>query len=56
MPSFVEDASAAVRALGVAPVGIIWGIAHANWESAEQRDEFLSLLTQKFPDMGATQV
>lgn len=47
MPDFVSDLAAAVDHLGVTPVGIVWGIAHANWESAEQRDEFLTLLSGK---------
>lgn len=45
MPSFVEDVAAAVDALGVEPVGVIWGIGLANWSSADERDEFLALLT-----------
>lgn len=41
MPSFVEDLAAAVDALGPEHVGIVWGIALTDWESAEQRDSFL---------------
>lgn len=44
MPSFVEDVAAAVDALGVDKVGLVWGIGLTNWESAEQRDEFLRLV------------
>jgi hypothetical protein len=47
MPDFISDLSAAVDHLGVTPVGIVWGIAHTNWESADQRDEFLGLLSGK---------
>lgn len=47
MPSFVDDLSAAVDAIGVDAVGLVWGVAMAPWESAEQRDAFLSGLTGK---------
>lgn len=49
MPRFVDDVAAAVDALGVEPVGIIWGIGLTNWQSAEERDAFLSTLTGKAP-------
>jgi len=45
MPSLPEDISAAVDAVGVEPVGIIWGIGMTPWESAEQRDSFLRAIT-----------
>jgi len=45
MPSLPEHISAAVDALGVEPVGIIWGIGMTPWESAEQRDSFLRAIT-----------
>lgn len=52
MPSFYEDLGAAVEALGVQPVGIVMGIAHTRWDSAEHRDEFLKLLTEAKPSQG----
>lgn len=47
MPSLPEDIAAAVDALGVEAVGVIWGIGMTDWESAEQRDAFLSEITGK---------
>lgn len=47
MPDFVSDLAAAVDHLGVEAAGVVWGLAHVNWESAEQRDEFLSLISGK---------
>ena len=45
MPSFQEDIAAAVDALGLEKVGLIWGIGMTNWSSADERDQFLNLLT-----------
>jgi len=45
MPSLPEDIAAAVDALGVEPVGIIWGIGMTDWDSPEQRDSFLAEIT-----------
>jgi len=47
MPDFVSDLAAAVDHLGVEAVGVVWGVAHADWESAEQRDEFLRSISGK---------
>lgn len=47
MPRFVDNIAAAVDALGVEAAGIVWGISQSDWESDEQRDEFLMRLTQK---------
>lgn len=44
---FVDDLAAAVDALGVEPVGIVWGIANTQWASPEDRDEFLRIITAK---------
>lgn len=44
MPSFIEDVAAAVDALGVEAVGVVYGIGMTKWDSAEQRDEFLKLI------------
>lgn len=46
MPAFVEDIAAAVDALGIDKVGLIWGTGITNWESAEQRDLFLKGITE----------
>jgi hypothetical protein len=42
---FVNDIAAAVDALGVEPVGVVYGIGMTYWESDQQRDEFLELIT-----------
>jgi hypothetical protein len=47
MPSLPEDIAAAVDALGVEPVGVIFGIGLTDWESAEQRDAFLNEIVGK---------
>ncbi len=47
MPSFQEDAAAAVRAFGIEKVGWIWGVANTPWDSAEQRDAFLADMTRQ---------
>lgn len=47
MPAFVDDLAAAVDALGVEKIGLVWGIAQTNWESAEQRDQFLRTIKAK---------
>lgn len=47
MPRFVDNIAAAVDALGVEAAGIVWGIGQSDWESDDQRDEFLARLTQK---------
>ena len=46
MPRFEDNIAAAVDALGVQPVGIIWGIAQTPWESDQERDQFLDLITR----------
>lgn len=45
-PSFIENVSAAVDKLGVESVGIILGIGKTNWESSEQRDNFLNTIAK----------
>lgn len=42
MPRLEEDIAAAVAALGVENVGLVWGIGTHNWTSAEERDGFLA--------------
>lgn len=46
MPSFAEDIAAAVDAVGIEKVGLIWGVGMTPWESAEQRDAFLADVTR----------
>lgn len=47
MPKFVEDLQAAVDALGDTEPGMLMGIALASWDSADQRNAFLTELTKK---------
>jgi hypothetical protein len=47
MPEFIEDLQAAVDALGDLEPGMLLGVALTPWDSAEQRDAFLSELTKK---------
>lgn len=47
MPNFVDDLQAVVDAIGPDHPGVAFGLAMTNWESAEQRDQFLSQLTSK---------
>ena len=42
MPSLEEDIDAAVKAFGVANVGLVWALGNYNWSSAEERDAFLT--------------
>lgn len=52
MPSLEEDIAAAVDAIGLHAVGIVWGIGMTNWESPQQRDEFLKIISEE-PSNGA---
>lgn len=54
MPNWVDDIAAAVDHLGPEPVGIIWGIGQTNWESAEQRDAFLKIVSSTMPSSQQT--
>jgi hypothetical protein len=49
--SFVEDIAAAVDALGVEAVGVIYGLGLTDWESDQKRDEFLELISGKEPNV-----
>ena len=49
MPYWVDDIAAAVDALGPQPVGVIWGIGLTQWESADQRDAFLKIISSTAP-------
>lgn len=44
--AFEDDLAAAVRAFGVDKIGLVWGMAMADWESPEQRDQFLNAASQ----------
>lgn len=40
----MEDIAAAVDAIGVEPVGIVFGLGMTPWVDDDQRDRFLNLL------------
>lgn len=40
----MHDIAAAVDAIGVEAVGIVWGLGMTPWEDDDQRDEFLALI------------
>jgi hypothetical protein len=44
--SFLDNLTAAASALGHENVGAAWGLASIPWASQEDRDGFLSALTQ----------
>lgn len=43
--SFVNNIAAAVDAIGVEAAGVVYGIAMTPWESDQERDEFLNLVS-----------
>lgn len=47
MPRFEENIAAAVEAVGKDKVGLVWGLGLTDWESAEQRDNFLRAITEE---------
>lgn len=44
--SLFDNIDAAVKAIGLRAPGIVWGIATTQWQTPQQRDEFLNLLRQ----------
>lgn len=46
MPSFEEDIAAAVDAVGIEKIGLIWGVGMTPWNSVEDRDAFLADVTR----------
>jgi hypothetical protein len=51
MPSFIDNVDAVVSKLGTSNVGLVWGLANANWENDFERDSFIEMITQ--PKSGA---
>lgn len=47
MPSLQENIAAVVDAIGAKHVGIVWGLGSHPWESADDRDAFLSAITKQ---------
>jgi len=43
--SFLDNLSASADAVGLNNLDIAWGLARVQWDSVDQREEFLSLLT-----------
>jgi len=48
--AFEDDIAAAVDAFGVKNIGLVWGLGMAQWESTQQRDEFLKAASQYFQE------
>ena len=45
--SFVDDIAAAVDAVGLRSIGVVYGIGMTPWKSDRERDDFLKLITGK---------
>lgn len=45
--SFVDDIAAAVDAIGLKSVGVVYGIGMTPWKDDAERDGFLRLITEK---------
>lgn len=45
--AFQHDIAAAVEALGVEDVGLIWGLGMVPWVSDDERDAFLAAVKNK---------
>jgi hypothetical protein len=45
VPKFVENLDAAVSAVGIEDVGLVWGLAMTPWQSETDRDQFLNAIT-----------
>ena len=48
--AFEDDIDAAVRTFGTKNLGLVWGVALTNWESEQQRDEFLSAASKTYQE------
>lgn len=42
MSKFTDNIAAGVDALGLENAPIIWALAHVQWESPEERDQFMA--------------
>jgi hypothetical protein len=47
MPSFVENVDAVVKSVGASNVGLVWGLSNVRWQSAEDRDAFLTEISAR---------
>ena len=43
--SFLDNFAASADAVGLNNLDLAWGLARVRWESTDQREEFLQLLT-----------
>lgn len=41
MPSLKDNISVITDAIGAKNVGLIWGLSNVNWQSDQERDDFL---------------
>jgi len=46
MPAFQENIAAAVDAVGLEQLGLVFGIGLMDWDTSQDRDDFLQTLTQ----------
>lgn len=46
MPQFIDDLEAVVNAIGIDKPGLAFDLAHIPWESADDRNAFLTELTR----------
>lgn len=44
--TFMDDATAVIDRVGALPIGIVLGLAAADWADDRERDTFLDLLTR----------
>lgn len=51
MPRFVDNVDLIVNKLGTNNVGLVWGLAMANWENSADLEGFLDAITA--PQAGA---
>lgn len=41
MPSLKSNIAAVADAVGAHNVGLVWGLSNVNWQSEQERDDFL---------------
>ncbi len=44
--TFIDNATAAIDRVGSLPIGIVLGLATADWKDDRERDSFLDALTR----------
>lgn len=46
MPRFVDNVDTIVNKLGTDNVGLVWGLAMANWDNSADLENFLDVITR----------